>query len=314
MSAAEPPRERGAGVLVRAALSLYPPAWRARYGAEVLALLDDSGGGARAAASLAWHAVPVWASPPRHLHDGSARMRSSLATTGVAWALLAGLGAVFVQLTQAQGSTHGATLAQHPVIQWSYWVFDGCLVVSVLSVVVGGVPLWLHMLRTASRRREMAWLLAPAAVPAVFLVAAFAIGSLVGRSGGLVVPGQSESVTDLANGGVGPWWFLVLVVLGLAGAGLSAAGPALALRRLRPEGPAVVRAARAAALAAGTMGLACAASVVAAIGLYQWAPAYAGYHQTWPLAIYLPALLLATAIAVVSAAHGLRPARPTAAA
>jgi hypothetical protein len=314
MSAPEPPRERGVGVLVRAALILYPPAWRARYGAEVLALLDDSGGGARAAASLAWHAVPAWVSPPRQLHDGPARMRSSLATTGVAWALLAGLGAVFVQLTQAQGATHGAMLAQHPVIQWSYWAFDGCVVVSVLAVAVGGVPVWLSMLRTAQRRRDMAWLLAPVVVPAVFLVAAFAIGSLVGRSGALVVPGQSESVTDLANGGVGPWWFLVLVVLGLAGAGLSAAGPALALRRLRPDGPAVVRAARAATLAAGTMGLACAASVVAAIGLYQWAPAYAGYHETWPLAIYLPAVLLAGAIAVVSAARGVRSARPTAAA
>jgi hypothetical protein len=89
VTAPEPPRKSGAGVLVRAALSLYPPAWRARYGAEVRALLDDSGGGARAAASLAWHAAPAWAWPPRHLHDGSGRMRSSLATTGIAWALLA---------------------------------------------------------------------------------------------------------------------------------------------------------------------------------------------------------------------------------
>ena len=104
MSAPEPPRQRGAGVLARAALGLYPPAWRARYGDEVRALLEDSGGDPRAAASLAWHAVPAWAWPPRQLHDGSGRMRSSLATAGVAWALLAGLGAVFVQLAQAQGS------------------------------------------------------------------------------------------------------------------------------------------------------------------------------------------------------------------
>jgi hypothetical protein len=313
VSAPERPRERGAGVLVRAALGLYPPAWRARYGAEVRALLDDTGGGAPAAASLAWHAVPAWVCPPRQLHDGSGRMRSSLATTGVAWALLAGLAAVFAQLTQAQGSTQGATLAQYPVIQWSYWAFDGLLVVSVLAVAVGGIPLWLLMLRTAPRRREMAWLLAPAAAPAVFLLAAFAIGRLVGRAGAQVVPGRSESVTDLANGGVGPWWFLALVVLGFAAAVLSAAGSALALRRLRPDGPAVVLAARAAALAAGTMGLACAASVVAAVGLYLWAPAYAGYHQSWPLAVYLPAVLLAAAVAVVSAARGLRARPPVAA-
>jgi MFS family permease len=313
VSAPEGPQKRGAGVLVRAALGLYPPAWRARYGAEVLALLDDTGGGAPAAASLAWHAVPVWVCPPRQLHDGSARIRSSIATTGIAWALLAGLAAVFTQLTQAQGSTQGATLAQHPVIQWSYWAFDGLLVVSVLAVAVGGIPLWLLMLRTAPRRREMAWLLAPAVVPAAFLLAAFAIGSLVGRSGSQVVPGRSESVTNLANGGVGPWWFLALVVLGFAAAVLSAAGPALALRRLRPDGPAVVLAARAAALAAGTMALACAASVVAAVGLYLWAPAYAGYQESWPLAVYLPAVLLAAAVAVVSAARGLRARPPVAA-
>src|SRR3984957_6401901 len=85
VNAPEGPQKRGAGVLVRAALGLYPPAWRARYGVEVLALLDDSGDGARAAASLAWHAVPAWVCPPRQLHDGPARIRSSLATTGIAW-------------------------------------------------------------------------------------------------------------------------------------------------------------------------------------------------------------------------------------
>ncbi len=315
MSAPEPPRESGEeGVLVHAALILYPPAWRARYGVEVRALLDDSGGGVRAAASLAWHAVPAWVWPPRQLHDKPARIRSSLATTGIAWALLAGLGAVFVQLAQAQPSSQGPTLAQHPVIQWSYWAFDGCLVISVLSVAVGGLPLWLLMLLSARRRAEVAWLLAPAVVPAVYLLAAFAIGSLVGRAGPRVVPSQSGSVADLANGGVGPWWFLALVVLGFAAAVVSAAGPALALRRLRPQGPAVVLAARAAGLAVGTIGLACAASVVAAVGLYLWAPAYAGYHESWPLAVYLPAVLLASSVAVVSAARGVRAARPPVAA
>ena len=314
MSAPEGQPKRGAGVLTRAALSLYPPAWRARYGVEVRALLDDSGGGALAAASLTWHAVPAWVWPPRQLHDRPARIRSSLATTGIAWALLAGLGAVFAQLAQAQPSTQGPTLAQHPVIQWSYWVFDGCLVISVLSVAVGGLPLWLQMLGTARRRGEVAWLLAPAVVPAVYLLAAFAIGRLVGRTGPPVVPSQSGSVADLANGGVGPWWFLALVVLGFAAAVLAAAGPALALRRLRPEGPAVVLAARAAVLAAGTIGLACAASVVAALGLYLWAPAYAGYHESWQLAVYLAAVLLAVAVTAVSAGRGLRAARPPVAA
>lgn len=60
------------------------------------------------------------------------------------------------------------------------------------------------------------------------------------------------------------------------------------------------------------MGLAGVASVVAAVGLYLWAPAYAGYHVAWPLAVYLPAVLLASAVAVVSAARGIRAADPPA--
>jgi hypothetical protein len=315
MSAGQSRQAGEAHVLARAALGLYPPAWRARYGDEVQALLQDSGAGIGAAASLAWHAVPAWACPPRHLYDRRGRMRASLATVGMAWALLAGLAAVFVQLAQAQGQVQGLTLAQHPVITWSYWTFDACLIVSVLAAAVGGVPLWLVMFRRARRarrRREVASLLVPAVVPAAYLVASVAVFALVRGPGRPVVPWQPRSVVGLANGGVGPRWFLALVILGFAAAVVSAAGPGLALRRLRPHGPAVVLAARAAVLAAVTMGLAGLASVVAAVGLYLWAPAYAGYHVAWPLAVYLPAVLLAAAVAVVSAARGVRASSPPA--
>ena len=298
MSARQPQRAGRAHLLARAALGLYPPAWRARYQDEVLALLQDSGGSVRAAASLACHAFPAWVCPPRHLYDRRERMRASLATVAMAGALLAGLSAVFGQLTQAQRQVHDLTLAQHPVIQWSYWAFDGCLAVSALVVAVGGVPLWLVMFRRARRarrRREVACLLAPAVVPAAYLAVTAAVARLVGGSGG-----------------VGPRWFLALVVLGFAAAAVSAAGPALALRRLRPHGPALVLATRAAVLAAATMGLAGAASMVAAVGLYLWAPADAGYHAVWPLAIYLPSVLLASAVAVVSAARGIRATDPPA--
>ena len=38
-----PSRRRGATALARAALRLYPSAWRARYGDEVIALIEDTG-------------------------------------------------------------------------------------------------------------------------------------------------------------------------------------------------------------------------------------------------------------------------------
>jgi hypothetical protein len=323
MSAAQPPRARSpragspragsprAGVLARAALGLYPAAWRARYGDEVRALVEDSGAGLRTIASLAWRAIPAWVWPARHLWDRPARMRASLATVLVAWTALIGLALVFVQLTQAQPSLQGLTPLRHPIIGWSYWVFDGAVAVSVLAVAVGGLPLWLAMMRGARndhRRRDVACLLSPVAVPAVYLCAVTAV-RLLRHAAALPASPKLNSVIDLANGGVGRWWFLALIVGGFAAAGVFAAGPGLALHRLHPAGPQVGLAAGAAGIAAAAMCVAGAASAVAAAGLYSWAPRSAGYHQGWPLGIYLLMVLLATTIAIVSAARGIRAAR-----
>jgi hypothetical protein len=293
-----PPQARApqGGRLARAALSLYPAAWRARYGEEVHALLDDSGTDLRTVASLAGQAVPAWVWPARHLYDRPARMRASLATVLVAWTALAGLALVFGQLTQAQGFRP----AGHPIVAWSYWVFDGAVLVSVLAAAAGGAPLWLLMLRRALREhrgRDIAYLLAPVVVP---------VGYLATRVDTLGLVRHPH--------GAGPWWFLAFVVGGFAAGGLFAAGPGLALRRLSPRGPAVGLAIRAAAVAAAAMGLAGAASIVAAVGLYLWAPSYAGYHQGWPLGIYLPMVALAAAVAAVSAGRGIRASRSAAAA
>jgi hypothetical protein len=240
-------------------------------------------------------------------------MRASLGTTGVAWAVLAGLAAVFAQLTQAQPSMQRETVAAHPVIQWAYWVFDGAVGVSVLAVLIGGVPLWWAMMREA-RGRSRGWLLAPVVGAVGYLAVSFLVAALVSQPAVVVLPGRATSVVDVANGAVGPWWFLVLVVLGFVAAGVSAAGPGVALRRLRPDGARVRLAARACGVAATSMGVAAAASVAAAIGLYRWAPGYAGYHQAWQLAVYLPPVVLAAAVAMISAARGVWAGRSEAAA
>lgn len=312
-STRRPSRDAG---LARLAVALYPAAWRRRYAAEVRVYLADSGGGPRAAAGLAWRAIPAWLRPARHLHDGPARMRSSLATVLTAWVVLAGLGAIFVQMTQNQPEAQAAAVVVHPVILWAYWVFDGAAVISALVVVAGGLPLWWRMAgqaRAEHRRGDLALLLTPLAAPAAYLIVAAIIVGLVRRPATPVTPGPHAAL-DLANGNIGAGWFLFLVVLGLAAAVACAAGPGLALRRLRPSGPDVTRAARAAGLAALTMSLAGAASIAAAAGLYQWASPEAGYHQSWPLAIYTPAVALAAAIALISAARGVRASRPAAAA
>jgi hypothetical protein len=206
--------------LARAALALYPPAWRARYGDEVLALLDDSGGGPAAVASLAWHALPAWFCPPRHLHDRPARMRASLATALMSWSMLTGLGLVFAQLTQLQGLAPAAA----PQIRWAYAVFDVTLATSALIAGLGGLPLWLLMLRQAwreQRTRDTVYLLLPVIAPVGYLAGLIVTARLVGGASG-----------------VSQGWFGVITLAGFAAAATAAAGPGLALRRLQPRGPA----------------------------------------------------------------------------
>ena len=192
--------------LARAALALYPPSWRARYGDEVLALLDDSGGGPAAGASLAWHALPAWIRPP--LRDRSARMRASLATALMSWSMLTGLGLVFAQLTQLQG----VNAPGHPELRWAYAVFDVTLAASALVAGLGGLPLWLLMLRRARREqrtRDTVYLLLPVIAPVAYLAALIVTIRLVGGASG-----------------VSQGWFGVVTLAGFAAAATAAATPA----------------------------------------------------------------------------------------
>jgi hypothetical protein len=276
--------------LIRAVLALYPPSWRARYAAEVGALLDESGGGPAAAASLAWRAVPAWIWPPRQLHDRPARMRASVVTTLMAWSMLAGLGLIFAQLTQLQG----LRVPGHPVIGWAYAVFDAALAVSALIAAAGGLPLWLLMLRRARRElrsRDSAYLLLPIVAPAAYLLC-------------LVIALRLSSHPH----GVGPYWFLLIALAGFAAAAIAAAGPGVAVRRLQPRGPALRLAATAAGMAAAAMAVAAAAIVVAVAGLCLWAPDFAGYHDAILPSSYLVLVVTAVTITSVSAARGTRAA------
>jgi hypothetical protein len=282
-----PPSER---LLARLVLRLYPPAWRERYGAEVGAHLDDSGGGPATALSLAWRALPAWLWPPAHLHDRDGRMRSSLGTTLMAGAMLTGVGLVFAQLTQFQGYDGRGSL----VVLASYATFDAAMAVAALAGAVGALPLWLVMLRRARRERrsrEAAYLLAPVVIPAAYL--------------GLVA-----TVTRLFGGpgGVSPWLFLAVTLAGFGAAGLTCACPVLAMRRLKPRGPAVRWAIRAGSVATAAIVVAGGASVVAVAGLYLRAPGFAGYHSGAVLGGYLAVVTSLAVVACAGAVRGLRAA------
>ncbi len=282
------PRSR----LARAAMLLYPPAWRARYGDEIAILLDDSGGGLGAVLSLTWHALPAWIWPPEHLHDRDGRMRASIGTVLLAWSALVGISLVFVQLTQFQGFTP----AGHPIISWCYAIIDGAVAVSALSAVAGGLPLWLLMLRRARRERrprDMFYLLLPVLAPGGFLV-------------GLAL---MTRLAALPAAGLSPPMFLAVVLAGFGAAAVACAGPILAMSRLRPRGPAVHLAARAAGLATASIVLAAIASGVAAVGLSLWAREFAAYHQAGQVVGYLTVVVAGAAVATVGATRGVRATR-----
>jgi hypothetical protein len=275
-------------VLVGAVLAMYPPSWRARYGEEVRALVADCGADRRTILSLAVQAIGAWAWPAPHLQDRSGRMRASLASVLAAWTVLTGLAVVFVQFTRGEGVRPPG----HPVIGWCYLIFDIAVQFSVLGVAIGGLPLWLKMIRLSLRQRraaDVACLLTPVVLPWVYLAASSATGSLARLSGGVSL-----------------WRFLAVVLACFAAGAAFAAGPALALRRLQPAGPALDLAVRAARMSAVAMATAGAASITAAVGLCFWAPEYAGYRQVWPLTVYIPLVLLGALVAVTSARRGLR--------
>jgi len=274
--------------LTRAALALYPPSWRARYGDEVLALLGDSGGGPVAVASVAWRALPAWFSPP--LPDRPTRMRASLATALMSWSMLAGLGLVFAQLTQLQG----LTAPGHPELRWAYAVFDVTLAASALIAGLGGLPLWLLMLRRARREhrvRDAVYLFLPLLAPVAYLIGLAGTARLVA-----------------GPNGVSQGWFGAVTLAGFAAAATAAAGPGLALRRLQPRGPALRLAATAAGLSAAVMAVAAGGIVVAVISLNLWVRQFPGYHDGTVSGIYLALVVSAAVVTTVSAARGTRAA------
>jgi hypothetical protein len=281
----------GKARLARAALRLYPPAWRNRYGTEVLALLDDTGGGLAAALGLAWRAIPAWICPPRQLHDPEARMRASLGTVLLAGAMLAGACLVFAQLTQLQGfRAHGS-----PVVVGSYAIFDVAMALCGLAGAAGGLPLWLVMLRRARREhrsREIAYLMLPVVAPVAWLATVTAVSRLLG-----------------GPDGVSPGVFFAVTLLGFGAAAASCAGPILAMQRLRPRGPAVQLAVRAAAVATAAIVVAGAASATALTGLFLWARGFAGYHSGAMLSGYLAVVAALATTAAISARRGTRAAR-----
>ncbi|MGW3248299.1 hypothetical protein [Streptomyces sp. NPDC001070] len=264
---------------------LYPPAWRARYGPEFRALLDDMRIGPRQLLDIAIGAVAAWARPARRLHDRPARLRTTVTVVLYAWSVLAAGGVLFAKITHDGAWSAGVTAGSEAARWYDGFVLAGGA--SAVTLALGMLPLLMAVpaaAHAAGRLRGSLTMLAwPLVAPPAFLGTAAAASAMVGPR-----PGRA----------LGAIAFLALAALGVATALACAAGPAVALARARPQGTslkiAVVAGAGAVVLMAAATGAALASELL-----------WPGHGATVPLTLYAAVTTAVVTIAAISCRRGL---------
>ena len=262
-------------------LRLYPPSFRARYGAELAALVEDMGG--KQAWDLLRGAARAWVRPSFTGADAARRRRqATAATVWAAWCagFLVAPAVDRALLDPPAPGVPRALLVAGQVLFAIGWVL----------ALAGALPLVLRCLVPALRARE--WRAVRPLLPGAVLAAATAAAFGLVAYGAHRAPPGPGSPALVAGLGVS----LALLVGSVAAIGL---GPAVALGRLAPASrllrvPAVVSAPLAVVL------VALAAVSVAAVAVSGWPLAGFAVVVT-PLA-----LVVACAAAVVAAVSALR--------
>jgi hypothetical protein len=247
---------------------LYPPAWRARYGEEFLALLEDTGTGFWQFLDILPAAAAAWTRPARHLHNREERLRTTVAVTLYAWSIMAAGAVLFAKVTR-DGAWH-VTSPGHPAADRYYDAFVLACCTSVLALAIGTAPLVVVTLAEARRRGQVRRTVALLSIP---LAASLGFLSAAATLSALVTPGPRP------DDGIGPAWFLVLAVLGVGAAVTCAAGPASALARARPKGASLTAAALAGACSVTLLAGATLAALASQLG-------QPGHQQVAPLVVY----------------------------
>jgi hypothetical protein len=154
-------------------LALYPEPWRARYGEEMAALLEDDPPGARGLASMMFGAAAAHVRPRRPLREGIAPVEAMRLLVGglfACWMLVSLAGVGFAQETEGLSPVESA----HPLLEVARGAIFAGAALGAVSLVVGGLPLVFQAFTAAFGRRDrrLASLLA-APVVAVILLAVF---------------------------------------------------------------------------------------------------------------------------------------------
>jgi hypothetical protein len=264
----------------RLALRVYPPSFRERYGAELEALVEDTGSGPLTVANLLWGALRAWLRPVLPKEPGERRrLQASVSTTWVAWC--AGfLVSPATNWALLDDPVPGATAGVRLLLQ----VAQIAMVLGWLLVLLAGVPLGLRVALTAFRTRDHRSLRPLWTPVALLVVEAIGAGLLV------LLRGDVSTQPTRAFLMLGLLWTLGFGALVLTGA----AGPALALTRARPRReflrlPALLGVLVAVALSVAST--ACLAAVTAA-------------HAAVPLPVPIVVALGASVVALVTSARG----------
>ena len=285
-------------------LSLYPEAWRERYGSELAALLDDtppsvSGTLDLLRGALMAHMRPVVSSPP------GARPRGAVAGVLGCFILFSAFGLGFAKTTENYDYTEHI----HPLLGVSHSLILVAAIVAAGALALAAAPLARASLAEARRTRD------PRLIKLIALPPA-AIGVFAGSVGLLVLWLNAHH----HRGDAGAWLLLGLCGLCAAAGGFACwAAPRAIMRRIDVPRRALIVSVPAIALVALCMALIALATGAFLVGIIIDAP-HLGADSNGPgqlinvttsIAIQFAAMLLLSAIAALSAARGLRSLRET---
>lgn len=245
--------------LNRAAIGLYPMAFRERYGDELEDLIEQQPASARSTIDLAFGAARAHISPQAGLTnqlEPSVRVRLGLSAVLTCWIAFAAAGFGFAKTTERDGAGTSAALSDlHGLIQI-------LAVVGMLAILVGGLPLAVMALRHAFLRKDrMAKVLIAPLVAGVLFTLATAT---------LVVIANTNHSGDVTTGGA-----IALITWGIAATATAAVcvvASRKALFKLPANGSLLKRALWFATIATGGMILITLATAVYSVGLSTSAP------------------------------------------
>jgi hypothetical protein len=295
-------RRRRAGRLL---VELYPSAWRARYGEEVLALLEDDPPSLRGVLSLLMGAADAHLRPQSSWSATASpldRIRLSLGGMFCCWIVLAVVGVGFQKATE--DPTFFAAARSHHLLEGARDTIVAGAALGALAIAIGGLPLLWQALAQARASREKG-LIGLLMLP---LVALGGFAALTGLLLALAPASGDHSGAPAALLVLGPWW-----LGGLACACVCAIAPRLVLRRVASSASALRRAALTGVLLVIAMILITSALVVYDAALVLQAPSLSaqgsgpiGVSTGATLAVGALAAAVATALGAIGAARAAR--------